>query len=232
MHVPSTHVLETSHHELFQWSGYLETEMSTPPNASRNASNTFSRAKRRLLGLEDPVQIHFKAEWKEGNPLFDWLYRRRHLPIHMLQLRKERESPYFHEYIAFSLQKNGGCFRIDRRQRPDENAPMDSIYTNGVEPYDTIEQITSLDHSEYNTSDCLVAIEFKTDVDLDAIIRICRAIHQHPNAKVYTLQRYNCYFFAQTILLGTARWVITSNLEESRDTQGDPVLMFLYPYDH
>ncbi|KAB5588257.1 polysaccharide deacetylase from carbohydrate esterase family CE10 protein [Ceratobasidium theobromae] len=202
--------------------------MSTPPNASRSASNASSRAKRRLLGLEDPVQIHFEAEWKEGNPLFDWLYRRRHLPIHMLQLRKERESPYFHEYIAFSLRNGGGCFRIDRRQLPDENAPMDSIYTSGVEPYDTIEQITSLDHSEYNVSNCLVDIEFKTDVYLDVITRICKAIHQHPNAKVYTLQRYNCYFFAQTILFGTARWAIAcapiADVEESQDLgiQGDP----------
>lgn len=182
--------------------------MSVPPGASYRISNTLIRAKRRLLNLEDPVRIQFTKKWREGNSLFDWYNRRAGGYIHKLQLRRERESPFFHEYIVLST-RGGGYFRIDRRQRPDEAIPLDCIYAEGVEAHDTIEEITSFDDALYCTSDCLAEIEFQVDVDLALILKICQAIHEHPAAKVYTLQRYNCYFFAQTILMCVARSAFT-----------------------
>jgi hypothetical protein len=180
--------------------------MSVPPGASYRISNALIIAKRRLLNLEDPVRIEFKQEWKAGTPLFDWYSRRSKSLLHKIQLHKEHEPPFFHEYIVFSLRDGGGYFRIDRRQLPNEDIPLNCVYTSGVEAYDTIEQVTSFDDALYCRSDCLIEIEFKVKVDLMIILKICRAIHQHPLASVYTLQRYNCYFFAQTIMTCVARY--------------------------
>lgn len=182
--------------------------MSIPPGASYRISNALIIAQRHLLKLEGPIRIRFDEEWKAGNSLFDWYARRSKRCIQKLQLRKERESPFFHEYIVFSLREDGGYFRIDRRQLPDEVLPLDCIY-DGVEARDTIEEVKSLDDALYCASDCLVELEFNADVDLGLVLKICKAIQQHPAARVYTLQRYNCYFFAQTILTCIARSAFT-----------------------
>jgi hypothetical protein len=67
-----------------------------------------------------------------------------------MQLRRGREAPFFDELIIFNLQGDG-YFRIDRRQRPDEGVPLDSIYTRGVEAQDTIEEVTSLNAPLYSS---------------------------------------------------------------------------------
>lgn len=187
--------------------------MPVPPGASYRTSNDLIIAKRRSLNLEDPVRIQFTRPWEVGNPLFDWYNHRRNLSIHTMQLRKEREYPFFHEYIVFRLRDFGGCYRIDRRQRPDEDIPLESIYQGGVEAYDTIEHVRSLDDTLYCPSDCIVEIEFKVDVPIALLPRIFEAIHEHPRARLYTLQRFNCYFFAQTILLCTARSAIEYSVQ-------------------
>ncbi|CAE6506295.1 unnamed protein product [Rhizoctonia solani] len=73
----------------------------------------------------------------------------------------------------------------------------------GVEAYDTIEEITNLEDSMYNPSNCLVQVDFTTDVELNLIIIICRAIYKCPDTCNYTVQRYNCYFYSQTIVMFT-----------------------------
>ena len=49
---------------------------------------------------------------------------------------------------------------------------MDCVEARGVEAYDTIEQISGLEDSTYNPSDCLVQLEFKTGVRLYYILEI------------------------------------------------------------
>lgn len=176
--------------------------MSVPPGASYRISNHLVLAKRQLLNLEDPVRIQFDSSGVMRPDLFDWYERHLGQFIDTVQLRKELESPFFHEYIVFSL-REGGYFRIDRRQRPDENTPLDSIYKTGVEAHDTIEEVTSFDDALYCQSNCLIEIRFKADINMGVrlLLDLCQAIQAHPRARVYTLQRYNCYFFAQTIAL-------------------------------
>ncbi|CAE6440626.1 unnamed protein product [Rhizoctonia solani] len=173
--------------------------MSIPPGASYQASNTYVKFKRHLLNLEAPVRIQFKEEWKSGNSLHDWYQRRSSHAIATMELRRERNAPFFHQYIILKLLDD--CFfRIDRRQQPDENTPLDCIYEQGVEACDTIEEVTSFEDTSYSPSDCLVGVQFRDGIPLERVLKILWAIHQHPSARVYTLQRYNCYFAAQTII--------------------------------
>ncbi|CEL56366.1 hypothetical protein RSOLAG1IB_07752 [Rhizoctonia solani AG-1 IB] len=177
-------------------------ELRRLPGASYRGSNAFVIARRKLLNLEEPFRMTFDA-WRRGNHLYDWYTARLSNPfIQTMQLRKERESPFFHEFIVIQL-RSGTYWRIDRRQLPNEVTPLDSLYE-GVPAHDTVEQVTSLESSLYARSDCLIELEFSTDVHLALVLRICRTIQNHERARVYTIQRYNCYFFAQALIFCTA----------------------------
>ncbi|EUC55977.1 hypothetical protein RSOL_150720 [Rhizoctonia solani AG-3 Rhs1AP] len=172
-----------------------------PPGSSHYISNAVIIAKRVALGLEAPLRIK-DLPWEPGNPFYDWYRWHSSALLVRIQLRKEQKAPFFHEYIAFELDDKR-YFRIDRRQLPNEESPMDCTSEKGVEAYDTIEEITSLDDSMYNPSDCLVEVYFTTSPSpcLGLILDACSAISHDKRARVYTVQRYNCYFYAQTILL-------------------------------
>ncbi|CEL57180.1 hypothetical protein RSOLAG1IB_08413 [Rhizoctonia solani AG-1 IB] len=174
------------------------------PGSSYYISNAAIIFKRVALGLQDPVRIQIDEKGNHG-PLYDW-YRLHPQGIRSMQHRKEVQAPFYHEYVTFSLD-DGSCFRIDRRQLPNEQSPIECTEDQGVEAYDTIEQIRSLDDSMYNPSICLIHLDFaKAKVGTPHLFQILRAICKHPVARVYTIQRYNCYFYAHTIILLFLNW--------------------------
>ncbi|CAE6451444.1 unnamed protein product [Rhizoctonia solani] len=189
--------------------------MSRPsaPGVSVDISGAAKLAARRIRRLGKAVPIDFSTE--ADNELVAWYRGRSDRLVRALQLRQEREGPYFHQFVVFELKDGGGFFRIDRRLRPDEDTPLNSLKDEGIPAYDTIEPVVAWDDPLFPASDCLISIEFKVDVYLALILKVCRAIQEHPLAKVYTLQRYNCYFFAQTIMLwatcGAADWAGAGN---------------------
>ncbi|KAH7326916.1 hypothetical protein B0J17DRAFT_222321 [Rhizoctonia solani] len=169
---------------------------------------------RKALSLKEAFELLFN-NWGPGNEVFDWYTGLPNKSIHTIHLRKERKSPFYHEYITFRL-RDDTYWRIDRRQFQDEPTPINCIYEPGVPAHDTIIQTTGLgsplgrDPLLGSASGCMIELEFKKDVDVGLVLRICRAIKAHPKAKVYTLQRYNSYFFAQTIIMciacGVSNW--------------------------
>ncbi|CUA71493.1 Cycloartenol synthase [Glycyrrhiza glabra] [Rhizoctonia solani] len=194
------------------------------PGALYRGANAFIVARTKLLNIKDPFQITFDG-WGPVNPLYNWYTELANPYIHTMQLRKERESPFFHEFIAIRL-RGDTYWRIDRRYLPDEGTPLNCIYTDGVPAHDTIEQVTSLESTLYASSDCLVELEFNVDVHVGLVLRICHAIQNHKSAKVFTLQRYNCYFFAQTVLLctacGVSDWAGTGESRQGEREQRGP----------
>ncbi|CUA67869.1 hypothetical protein RSOLAG22IIIB_03301 [Rhizoctonia solani] len=175
---------------------------SSPPGSSHYISDKLIIAKRIALGFEDPVRIQW-TKWGKGNPFFDWQERHELRTVKVMQLRKEQKAPFFHEYVTFKL-NDGTCFRIDRRQVPDEDSPMSCTKEQGVEAYDTLEQVSCLDDSTYSVSDCLIELSFEYPVSVVGVTTICYWISRHSKAHIYTLQKYNCYFYAQTIVLLTS----------------------------
>ncbi|CUA71628.1 hypothetical protein RSOLAG22IIIB_09726 [Rhizoctonia solani] len=173
------------------------------PSSTYDVSNAVIKGVRVALGLGTAIRIEFDESGTATRALADWCKINSHSYIQSMQLRKERRAPFFHEYIAVSLRDKGGYFRFDRRQLPNEGSPLDCKENGGVEAYETIQAIMDLEDSTYNTSDCLVQIDFEENVPLRLIVDICREIAQHELSYVYTVQRYNCYFYAQTLLLCT-----------------------------
>ncbi|CAE6442630.1 unnamed protein product [Rhizoctonia solani] len=179
-----------------------------PGASTYRIANKAILAARKALKLQRPFELEFQ-NWGPQNAVYTWYKALQNPNIHTLHLRKERQAPFFHEFIVVRL-KDGTYWRIDRRQLQDEPTPINCIQEQGVPAFDTIEQVTGmgsflgLDPLLAAASDCMVELEFKKDVDVGLVLRICRAIKEHPKANVYTLQRYNCFFFAQTMLMCTA----------------------------
>ncbi|CAE6480362.1 unnamed protein product [Rhizoctonia solani] len=184
-------------------------ELRRLPGASTyRVANKLILAARQALNLKSPFEITFQ-DWGPKNPVFDWYKSLQNPNIQTMHLRKETKAPFFHEFIVLRL-RDGTFWRIDRRQLQDEPTPINCIQEPGVPAYDTIEQVTGmgsflgLDPLLATASYCMIELEFKKDVDVGLVLRICRAIKMHEKAMFYTLQRYNCFFFAQTLTMCTA----------------------------
>ncbi|KAF9505422.1 hypothetical protein BS47DRAFT_537583 [Hydnum rufescens UP504] len=167
-----------------------------------NAVITSSRAHRSA----GPFRIQFGPDWR-NNQIMEWHNTLGHRPtkINMFQLRRERSKPLNHQYVVLFLSED--CIlRLDRRG--DEAKPMDALTLEGIESIDTIANVKSLSELD-KTSDTLAELHCQgRDIDLSNVIKIYFGIHRDDEAKNYTLRRFNCYFFAWTTLVATARHVV------------------------
>ena len=173
---------------------------------SRAPSNKLI-ASSRTVCFEAPIHLDFASDWTKG-PVIEWYERHRSngsTLIEKLQLRRDLQPPYYHEYIVVFTQ-GGHTYRVDRR--PDPDAPFDTIMRAGCKPYDTIQAVESRSLRELEkVSDCMVEVHWhgKPTIDLLFILSICFALRQDESAKQYTLQRYNCYFLSWTIIMAVVR---------------------------
>jgi hypothetical protein len=168
----------------------------TPSRAPSNFSITSSR-KPKLL--ERIIPIEFPSGWGYGD-VFEWSLRRQSSTITRIELRKEFDS-FQHEYVLIIFNDGYTC-RIDRRPHP--NVPIDSLMRKGCQAIDTIEEILQ---TSTNPSQCVVRLDFDQDgLDITIIVLILFAIKHDHAAQRYTLQKFNCYFMAWTILLLVSRY--------------------------
>jgi hypothetical protein len=176
---------------------------------SRAPSNSVIAATRALF-FNRPVRLDFTSGLETG-PVSDWYKKLRakgSTAIKMIQLRKDYQHPYYHEYIIIST-RSSNTYRVDRR--PDPDAPFDTIMKTGCMAYDTIQELDSTSFEELDsTSSCVVELhwqgkEREETIDLSFILCICFAIHSDKLADRYTLQRYNCYFLSWVIIGITMR---------------------------
>ncbi|KAF9520779.1 hypothetical protein BS47DRAFT_1357183 [Hydnum rufescens UP504] len=153
-----------------------------------------------------PFHIQFGPDWR-NNGIMEWHHSLGPRPtkITILQLRRERSKALKHQYVVLIL-SDDCILRLDRRG--DEAEPVDTMIDNGTKSIDTIADVKSLTHLD-KTSDFLAELHCQSsNVDLLDIIKICFGIHRDHEAGRYTLQRFNCYFFAWTVLVATARHVV------------------------
>ncbi|KAF9509007.1 hypothetical protein BS47DRAFT_1397276 [Hydnum rufescens UP504] len=112
----------------------------------------------------------------------DW-HGPRPTKIKMIQLRRETSKPLEHEYRVLIV-SDDCILRLDRRGQ--EPNPADPVTSGGIESRDTIANVDSLSDLD-KTSYCLVELHCQ---DSDDVTRFSAC---------------NCYFFAWTILVVTAR---------------------------
>ncbi|KAF9505435.1 hypothetical protein BS47DRAFT_538063 [Hydnum rufescens UP504] len=175
-----------------------------------HAAITSSRA--RAHRSEGPCRIQFGPDWR-NNEIMEWHNSSGPRPtkINMFQLRRER-SAFKHQYVVLFL-SHDCILRLDRRG--DEANPMDTLTPEGTDSIDTIADVTSLSDLD-KTSEFLAELHCQgSNIDLLNIIKICFGIHTDTRAGRYTLQRFNCYFFAWTVLVAAARHVVRWDMHPS-----------------
>ncbi|KDQ62104.1 hypothetical protein JAAARDRAFT_203321 [Jaapia argillacea MUCL 33604] len=152
---------------------------------------------------EGLFRMAFTGEWGIGSA-FKWYRRQRSTGIRKIQLMKE-ESTFSHEYILVTL-RSGKTIRFERS--PDPKAHPDAVvHPSGCEAYDTIDT-GSEDLGRAEEHICVGEIVFQDGIDLLFIISVCFAMTKDTKARRYTLQEYNCYFFARTIYTLAIRYAV------------------------
>ncbi|KAG9113179.1 hypothetical protein FRC07_007813, partial [Ceratobasidium sp. 392] len=165
-----------------------------------------------------------------------------------LRHHKERKGLQ-HEFLVLELTDGSVC-RIERMGDPD--ARFEAISTEGTVACDIAQSFPRdwSPNAHLDTSDVVARITFPSPFDLLDMLRICRAIHEGEKTCNYTLQSYNCYFFAlaiQAVLTALIRgwderltkttWrsavkrelsTLSSLYESSQTSQQQPFILRLY----
>ncbi|KAK2464823.1 hypothetical protein APHAL10511_003241 [Amanita phalloides] len=146
----------------------------------------------------DMAPVHVTCrDWNIGE-IFEW-YRRQqpYTTIGKLELRKEKDH-FKHEYIVIYLD-NGWHHRIERRPT---QRNMETLSREGCEADDSLTPVSDAGLMVIRSeTDAEVTLKFKSNKpDLYNVIAVAVAIHLDPQAKRYTLQQYNCYFVARSII--------------------------------
>ena len=144
-------------------------------------------------------------DWDKGG-IFDWYRAQPHANVCRIELRKEREN-FKHEFILVFMD-SGRIYRIERR--PLGGVNPDAILLKGAEAEDAV-TVVGYDGLEviHLETDAEIILSFnESKPDLYAIIAICVAIHLDPETTNYTLEHYNCYFLARTIIALISRYCL------------------------
>lgn len=157
-------------------------------------------------------------EWDKGG-IFDWYRAQPHTTIRRIELRKEKER-FKHEFVLVFLDQGGNC-RIDRRPLGGTNPEL--LLPEGIEAEDTINAVDDDElegiHAE---TDVEVVLKFNENrPDMYTVIAICAAVHMDPETTNYTLQHYNCYFLARTIITLTARYCLLQGCSANKGLRWD-----------
>ncbi|KAG9097427.1 hypothetical protein FRC06_007568 [Ceratobasidium sp. 370] len=165
---------------------------------------------------QGPHKLDFTLGWENENcPTRQWYRAQPTRTFKCLQYREDsRGAALYHEFIVAELD-NGTFCRFDRRGATDRRGEF--INGKGLEAEDTV-QVLSKATPEFKeleqTSKLLMKVHFPQGQDLIAVLATCYGILADERAGRYTLTRFNCYFFAWTILINTARrtvdWSVVS----------------------
>ena len=194
--------------------------MAMPSAASQAIHQTLAHKMPSVFRDMSPARISCR-NWDDGE-IFDWYRRQPHTTISKLELRKEKDH-FKHEYIVAYLD-NGWIHRIERR--PVKGANTETVSREGCEAEDSLTPVSDADlaaiHSE---SDAEITLEFGSNKpDLYNVIAVVVAIRLDPQTEKYTLQQYNCYFVARSIIALVTRHCLlqsspTTNLRWDRVTE-------------
>ncbi|CAE6499862.1 unnamed protein product [Rhizoctonia solani] len=121
------------------------------------------------------------------------------------QHRKERKG-LKHEFVVLKLLDGSVC-RVERMGDPD--ARFNALSPQGSTAQDLAQcfGLEELEAARLGYSDLITEVELPHEFDLMDVLKICRAIQEGEKTRNYTLQVYNCYFFALAIQVCLTRFI-------------------------
>ncbi|KAF8602824.1 hypothetical protein BDV93DRAFT_557013, partial [Ceratobasidium sp. AG-I] len=160
------------------------------------------------------TRLLFPGGWdNKDSDVFRWYKDQPHKFFRKMQYYKECQG-VGHEFIVLPVQDAGGALtswfcRFERVANPTQQ--LAAIGTDGTEAFDYVQSFDSIQRSDSEPLGPLRGARLVAEVtlprgfDLYDVLAICSAVAEHPQARRYTLQQYNCYFFSWAILLSLSR---------------------------
>lgn len=136
-----------------------------------------------------------------------------------IQHRKDN-LPLSHEFLLLQLNDGAVC----RVERTAHSLSMNAILHTGCDANDYIQYFPAGTYEAYardKPSELIAEVSFPRDLDIMDVLAVCYAIYSQPRTRTYTLQRFNCYFFCNTILLALTRRFVQWDATVTLDTWGD-----------
>ncbi|KAG9085686.1 hypothetical protein FS749_004233 [Ceratobasidium sp. UAMH 11750] len=151
--------------------------------------------------------MKFHEQWQDGGcPVMGW-YKQQNQTSTRFQLiehRKNLDGPFYHEFLLLKLTDGAVC----RLERTGDGSRADALRYTGCISNDLIQWFSADDYAKFSEampSNLVAEIDLQQEFDILDVLAICYSIQKIKACGVYTLQRYNCYFFCWTILAALTR---------------------------
>ncbi|KAF8673521.1 hypothetical protein RHS04_07633 [Rhizoctonia solani] len=139
----------------------------------------------------------------------EWYNEHKGKTFSTLQYRKQNEAPW-HEFILLFLDDRSVC-RVERTGMADENNRHGALFSHEIPAVDFMQVLPASVASDYEAgpvkSMLVTEIRYLEEIKLLSVLDICYAMQLDSDAKKYTLWRFNCYFFAWSIILILSRQI-------------------------
>ncbi|KAG8742413.1 hypothetical protein FRC10_001547 [Ceratobasidium sp. 414] len=164
-----------------------------------------------------PMKFH--QEWQHNNcPVMGWYNQQRKSStcFRTIEHRQNVERPFLHEFLLLKLEDGAIC----RVERTGDGSRIDAIRYVGCAAHDLIQWFTNSDYEQFSAkypSTLMAKVDLYQEFDILDVLAVCYSIQNTKACRVYTLQRYNCYFLCLTVLTMLTRRVVNWETMISRD---------------
>ncbi|KAG8742101.1 hypothetical protein FRC10_002037 [Ceratobasidium sp. 414] len=165
------------------------------------------------------LRMNFHQEWQHPTcPVMAWYGQQRQSSTRFRSIEHRRSvaGPFFHEFLLLKLTDGAVC----QVERVGEGSRTDAIRFAGCIAHDLIKWAESdCDHLSAKRPSVLIAkVDLCREFDILDVLAVCYSIQNTKACRVYTLQRYNCYFFCLTVLAMLTRRVASWETMTSSDS--------------
>ncbi|KAG8689621.1 hypothetical protein FRC09_012345 [Ceratobasidium sp. 395] len=132
--------------------------------------------------------MKFHKEWQHDDcPVMRWYKQQTPSSTHFrsIEHRRSTDGPFFHEYLMLMLTDGAVC----RVERMGDGSRADALRTEDFAAFKAT-----------GTSEVIAEVEFPLEYDILDVLAVCYTIQNIKACRVYTLQRYNCYFLCLSVL--------------------------------
>ncbi|KAG8736251.1 hypothetical protein FRC10_009543 [Ceratobasidium sp. 414] len=146
------------------------------------------------------MKLH--SQWRHNScPVMRWYEQQRESStrFQVIEHRKNLDGPFYHEFLLLKLADGAVC----RVERTGDGSRADALRFAGCTSNDLIQWFSADDYTQFSNtmpSNLIAEVDLQQEFDILDILAVCYSIQKTKACRVYTLQRYNCYFFCWTIL--------------------------------
>ncbi|KAG9123606.1 hypothetical protein FRC07_014571, partial [Ceratobasidium sp. 392] len=156
-----------------------------------------------------PLVMKFHKEWRHDDcSVMRWYQQQTSSSTRFrsIEHRRSTEGPFFHEYLMPKLTDGAVC----RVERMGDGSRTDAVRYIGCTANDLVQWLSPGDFAAFKaagTFEIIAEVDLALEYDILDVLAVCYAIQSTKACRVYTLQRYNCYFLCLTVLTVLTRRV-------------------------